>query len=59
MGVPLVRTSGSAGEYGHNQYINIHCIFPDFDADENDPASYDFAFTDLLLQALASADIHA
>ena len=26
MGIPLVRTEGSAGEYGQNQFINIHNI---------------------------------
>ena len=36
---------------GHNIYgspyvHDIHVLFPDFDADENDPASYDFACTD-------------
>ena len=30
------------GPYSHD----ISCIFPNFDADENDPASYDFACTD-------------
>ena len=52
MGVPLVRTSGSAGEYGHNQYVNVHCIFPDFDADENLEESYNFLPTDLYLASI-------
>ena len=52
MGIPLVRTAGSAGEYGHNQYINIHCIFPDFDADENLEESYNFLPTDLYLASI-------
>jgi len=52
MGVPLVRTSGSAGEYGHNQYVNIHCIFPDFDADESLEESYNFLPTDLYLASI-------
>ena len=52
MGVPLVRTAGSAGEYGLNQYVNIHCIFPDFDADENLEESYNFLPTDLYLASI-------
>ena len=52
MGVPVVRTVGSAGEYGHNQYINIHAIFPDFDADETLEESYNFLPTDLYLQTI-------
>ena len=52
MGTPVVRTVGSAGEYGHNQYINIHAIFPDFDADETQEESYNFLPTDLYLQTI-------
>ena len=52
MGVPFARTAGSAGEYGMNQYINIHCIFPDFDADENLEESYNFLPTDLYLASI-------
>lgn len=54
MGVPLVRTAGAAGEYGLNQYINIHCIFPDFNADENLEESYNFLPTDLYLASIRS-----
>lgn len=52
MEIPLVRTAGSAGEYGLNQYINIHCIFPDFTADENLEESYNFLPTDLYLASI-------
>ena len=52
MGVPLVRTAGSAGEYGLNQYINIHCIFPDFEADDSLEESYNFLPTDLYLASI-------
>ncbi len=52
MGTPVVRTVGSVGEYGHNQYINIHAIFPDFDADESLEESYNFLPTDLYLQTI-------
>lgn len=55
MGVPMVRTAGAAGEYGFNQYVNIHCIFPDFDADENLESSYNFLPTDLYLASIRNA----
>lgn len=46
--IPFARNHDSAlhqiygGPYSHD----ITCIFPDFNADVNDPASYDFACTD-------------
>ena len=52
IGIPMVRTSGSAGEYGHNQFVNIHCIFPDFSADEELEESYNFLPTDLYLNSI-------
>ena len=59
MAVPMVRTAGAAGEYGYNQYVNIHCIFPDFDADETLETSYNFLPTDLYLASIKNvgADI--
>ena len=52
MGIPFVRTSLPAGEYGLNQFINIHCIFPDFDADEELEESYNFLPTDQYIAAI-------
>ena len=48
--LPFVRNHDS-NLAGHNVYgapfvHDIHVLFPNFDADENDPASYDFACTD-------------
>ena len=51
-GVPYVRLHDVGGMFGRNLYVDIPNIFRDFDADENDPASYDFVFTDLYLKAL-------
>ena len=48
-GVPYVRLHDVGGMFGGNLYVDIPNIFRDFDADENDPASYDFVFTDLYL----------
>jgi len=35
----------------------VSAIFPDFDADENDPKNYDFVFTDWYLDAIRKAGI--
>ncbi len=48
--IPFIRNHDS-NIAGHNVYgapyiHDIHVLFPNFDADENDPASYDFACTD-------------
>ena len=52
LNIPIVRTSCPDGEYGFNQFLNIHCIFPDFDADENLEQSYNFLPTDLYLASI-------
>ena len=40
------------GYFGGNMFVDIPNLFRDFDADENDPASYDFAFTDNLFKVM-------
>ena len=52
-GIPYVRLHdiGMSGYSRH--WVDVHHIFPDFSADPSDPASYDFAFTDCLINALA------
>ena len=51
-GIPYSRLHDVGGAYGGFIYVDIPNVFRDFDADENDPASYDFAFTDLVLKGL-------
>lgn len=51
-GVPYARLHDVGGAFGGNLFVDIPNLFRDFDADENDPANYDFAFTDLYLKAL-------
>ncbi|MBQ2967529.1 MAG: hypothetical protein IJE10_05365 [Clostridia bacterium] len=50
--IPYSRLHDVGGAYGGFKFVDIPNIFRDFDADENDPNSYDFAFTDVLIQAL-------
>lgn len=47
-GIPYIRTHDSSfcSAYGGYHTVDVHVIFPDFDADPNDPASYDFPITD-------------
>ena len=52
--IPYSRLHDVGGPFGGNRYVDIPNIFRDFDADENDPASYDFAFTDELIKALVA-----
>ena len=49
-GIPYSRLHDVA-----NHMVDIPEVFPNFDADVNDPASYDFVFTDWLLGALMKA----
>ena len=53
-GIPYSRLHDVGGAYGKNIYVDIPNLFRDFDADENDPKSYDFAFTDHLLKELVA-----
>ena len=49
-GIPYSRLHDVA-----NHMVDIPEVFPNFDADVNDPASYDFVFTDWLLGSLMKA----
>lgn len=51
-GIPYSRLHDVGGWMGQGLYVDIPNLFRDFDADENDPASYDFAYTDKLIEGL-------
>ena len=55
LAIPCVRTNLEAGEYGLNQFVNVHAVFPDFDADETLEESYNFLPTDLYLTSVKNA----
>ena len=55
--IPYSRLHDVGGAYGRSVFVDIPNLFRDFDADENDPASYDFAFTDVLLSELVKYGI--
>jgi len=56
-GIPYARTHDAAffATYGGEHTVDIHAIFPDFDADPCDPASYDFVLTDEYLKVIEYA----
>lgn len=47
---PLVRVHDSA--YSDLDTVDVHAIFPNFDADENDPKNYRFEKTDIYIKAI-------
>lgn len=50
--IPYSRLHDVGGTFGGGCYVDIPNLFPNFDADENDPASYFFAHTDWLIGEL-------
>jgi len=57
-GIPYVRTHDSSfcASYGGEHTVDVHAVFPNFDADQNNPDSYDFAVTDNYLAQIISCD---
>lgn len=53
-GIPYVRTHDSSfcAAYGGEHTVDVHAVFPNFDADASDPASYDFPITDHYLKQI-------
>ena len=54
-GIPYVRLHDAMGRYGGTCYVDVPNIFPDFSADETDPANYQFEFTDAYLAGLIAS----
>ena len=55
-GVSYVRCHDAAINwgYGGSHVADVTCVFPDFDADVDDPASYDFTLTDNYVQSIVN-----
>lgn len=51
-GIPFSRLHDTGGALGGGRFVDIENIFRNFDADTEDPAAYDFAFTDWLLEQI-------
>ena len=56
-GIPFSRLHDVWGSFGGGRFVDVPNLFRDFDADENDPANYDFAFTDHLITSLVEANV--
>lgn len=54
-GIPYSRTHDIEYPYGAGEFVDIHCLFPNFDAPVDDPASYHFALTDIYIKAIVDA----
>lgn len=56
-GIPYARNHDAAfcASYGGEHTVDINAIFPNFDADVDDPASYDFICTDAYTQSILDA----
>ncbi len=53
-GIPYCRCHDSSFSEQYRYAVDVHCIFRDFSADENDPRSYDFEYTDQYVAAAES-----
>ena len=51
-GLPIARLHDTEYPFGCGEFVDLDCIFKNFNADENDPANYNFAMTDLYIQAI-------
>ena len=54
--LPFARTHDSINcVAGGAHTCDVNAVFPNFDADENDPKNYDFAYTDKFLETIIAA----
>lgn len=56
-GIPYSRLHDVGGIYGGGRFVDIPNLFRDFSADPDDPASYDFTFTDILIKAIIDSGV--
>lgn len=58
-GIPYARTHDASfyATYGGEHTVDVHAIFPNFDADPYDPASYDFIMTDEYMRVMEFAGV--
>jgi hypothetical protein len=54
-GIPFCRLHDAGGPFGGTHYVDVNNVFPNFGADPASPESYDFAFTDAYIQAIAAS----
>ncbi len=54
-GIPFSRLHDTEYPFGSGEYVDVGCIFKNFNDDENDPKNYNFALTDEYLKAIKNA----
>ncbi|NLE13588.1 MAG: hypothetical protein GX628_07940 [Clostridiales bacterium] len=54
-GIPFSRLHDTEYPFGSGEFVDIGCVFPDENKDPDDPASYNFALTDLYIQKIRDA----
>ncbi len=52
---PYSRLHDTEMLYGAGDFVNVHCVFPDPDADPDDPRSYNFRCTDEYIKCIYEA----
>ena len=57
--IPYCRLHDCCGSYGGSYFVDIPNVFPDFDADENNPSNYDFHYTDEYIKAIQNSGCEA
>lgn len=55
--IPYSRLHDVGGMFGGGVFVDIPNIFKDFDADPQNPKSYDFSFTDRIIQQLIQGNV--
>ena len=60
LGIPYARNHDASfyARYGGSHTVDVHAVFPDFNADPTDPASYDFTCTDEYIKCTEDAGTH-
>ena len=54
-GIPYIRLHDAGGAFGGTYLVDVPNLFPDFEADPEDPASYDFAYNDAYFRTLVAS----
>ena len=57
--IPYCRLHDCCGTYGGTHFVDISNVFKNFEADENDPESYDFHYTDEYIAAIQKSGCEA
>ncbi|MDD6872397.1 MAG: hypothetical protein PUD68_06130, partial [Clostridiales bacterium] len=50
--IPFSRLHDTEYPFGSGEFVDVSCLFKNFNCDENDPANYNFTLTDEYLKAI-------